>query len=81
MNRIKPGVTEDDLLVILTDVVDTKGFFDAVDLLDRLERIKSPLAIINRKTGDRKLDPCIIKELRKNFKIEYDKYDKHYYKR
>lgn len=80
MNRIKIGVTEIQVIVILTDLLNVNGWFDSVELIDRLEQIKSPLVSHNN-NGDRKLNSSIIKTLRQSFTLEFDRGDKCWYKR
>lgn len=75
MNKIKPGATENDVINILSDMLDKKHSFNSTDLLDHLEKIKSPL-VTHSKSG-RILNKNIVIRLKQEFPMmEYDKNEK-----
>jgi hypothetical protein len=78
MNRIKKGTSENEVINILEEILIKKHSFSSTQLLDHLEKVKSPL-LSHNKTG-RVLNKNIITRLKQYFPMmEYDKNEKRWF--
>lgn len=78
MTVFTKNTTEEEVIDYLSNLLTKHRCFDSIDLIDRLEGVKSPLVTIT-KAGDRKLKPSIISAMKNKFRIEYEPADHSWY--